>query len=184
LKWVFCYLLLFTQKLERCNTPEYVKPTISVQGRLLFTIQHWHRPLKLPLVPALFVAGVVPCKERPSGLSASPEMAALAGHLDARQTAMWVAVAVEERRPNGDIGRRGCQAAAFRSRCIKWLWDEEARLAMVRKKKGKWRQWLDIFGSIFWAFGLGFRPIKECGSGYTSGMGLLSQLVAKWADPI
>jgi hypothetical protein len=55
--------------------------------------------------PALFVAG--------SSLFPSLEMAALAGHLDSGQTATWVAVSVEEKQPDGDMGRRGCQTAAL-----------------------------------------------------------------------
>jgi hypothetical protein len=57
------------------------KPTIFVEGRSLFTIQHWYGPPEYPKAPALFVAGVVPCKERPSGLSPSPGLAAFTGRL-------------------------------------------------------------------------------------------------------
>jgi hypothetical protein len=66
-----CFVLSKLAKLEYFSTyrtwnklPWKWKSTISVQGQSLFTIQHWYRPPELPLAPALFVAGVVPCKER------------------------------------------------------------------------------------------------------------------------
>jgi len=59
------------------------------------------------------------------------------------RTATWVAVDAKER--------------PFRSRYMKWLWDEEARPAMVREEEEKKKNEEEGHGAGFYTFGSFFR---------------------------